>query len=200
MSARTATPKAGVGGGTRERIVDTALRLYSERGTARVSMRELAEAAGVTVPGLYYHFASKADLIRAVYQARGFGAEPADFEPPLATQVEARIVERAGAEFARLVADEEFLRLMQREAVLGDEDALEAGGALAKAWRERWQLVLAPADDLRPDADLDAAADAIATFLWGLFVDYLNHRDPRVEGRIASFARLISPALTRVAP
>ena len=48
---------------TRERIVEAALRLFSERGTTAVSMRELADAAGVTVPGLYYHFASKADLI-----------------------------------------------------------------------------------------------------------------------------------------
>jgi AcrR family transcriptional regulator len=194
VSARPATALP-----TRDRIVDTALRLYSERGTAQVSMRELAEAAGVTVPGLYYHFASKAELIRAVYQARGFGREATDFEPPAARDVEARIVERACAEFARLVADEEFLRLMQREAVLGDEDALEAGGALSVLWRERWRLVLAGADDVAPAAPLDDAADAIATFLWGLFVDYLNNRDPRVEGRIASFARLVAPALVEQA-
>src|SRR6266540_524767 len=199
MTARTAPPRS-VGGGTRDRIVDTALRLYSERGTARVSMRELAEAAGVTVPGLYYHFASKAELIRAVYQARGFGRDAADFEPPVARGVEARIVERACAEFSRLVADEEFLRLMQREAVLGDEDALEVGAVLGEIWRARWRLVLAGADDLAARADLDAAADAIATFLWGLFVDYLNHRDPRVEGRIAAFARLVAPALSGSAP
>src|SRR6266511_3995780 len=165
MTARTAPPRS-VGGGTRDRIVDTALRLYSERGTARVSMRELAEAAGVTVPVLYYHFASKAELIRAVYQARGFGRDAADFEPPVARGVEARIVERACAEFSRL---------------LGDEDALEVGAVLGEIWRARWRLVLAGADDLDARADLDAAADAIATFLWGLFVDYLNHRDPRVE-------------------
>src|SRR5262245_47843145 len=118
MSARTAARQPGARQGeTRDRIVDTALRLYSERGTARVSMRELAEAAGVTVPGLYYHFASKAELIRAVYQARGYGREAADFEPPAARTVEERIVEQARTEFARLVGDEEFLRLMQREAV-----------------------------------------------------------------------------------
>ena len=54
---------------TRDRIVDAALRLFAERGTTAVSMRELADAADVTVPGLYYHFASKADLIREVYRA-----------------------------------------------------------------------------------------------------------------------------------
>ena len=63
---------------TRDRIVEGALRLFAERGTTAVSMRELADAAGVTVPGLYYHFASKADLIREVYRARGLGRTPED--------------------------------------------------------------------------------------------------------------------------
>ena len=67
---------------TRDRIVEAALRLFSERGTTAVSMRELADAAGVTVPGLYYHFASKAELIREVYRAQGFGQEPGEIELP----------------------------------------------------------------------------------------------------------------------
>jgi AcrR family transcriptional regulator len=37
-------------------------------------MRELADGAGVTVPGLYYHFDSKAAIAREVYRAR-FGAD-----------------------------------------------------------------------------------------------------------------------------
>jgi AcrR family transcriptional regulator len=183
--------------GTRERIVDTALRLFSEKGTSSVSMRELADAADVTVPGVYYHFASKADLIQAVYHAaRGTTAEgDPDTAVVQSRTVEARIVEQAGREFARLLDDAEFLRLMQREAVLGDTDALEVGGALAEDWRTRWQAVLAGADDLSPDADLSAAADVIATFLWGLFVEYLNHHDPTVAGRIEAFAGLVAPAL-----
>ena len=62
--------RSGGEGATRDRVIDRALSLFSERGTTAVSMRELADAAGLTVPGLYYHFASKADLIRAVYRAR----------------------------------------------------------------------------------------------------------------------------------
>src|SRR5262245_44673465 len=134
MSARTA-----VAGGTRERIVDTALRLFSERGTAAVSVRELADAAGVTVPGLYYHFGSKADLIREVYRAKGLGRADDELEAPVATTLEQRVVERARAEFAGLVENAEFLRHMQRESVLGDEDARVAGEALGAQWRERWR-------------------------------------------------------------
>src|SRR5438094_10024531 len=122
MSARTATaPRTK--GGTRERIVDSALHLFSERGTAAVSVRELADAAGVTVPGLYYHFASKADLIREVYRAQGLGREVHELAPPRSSRLEERVIERARAEFDRLVDNAEFLRHMQRESVLGDEDA-----------------------------------------------------------------------------
>jgi TetR/AcrR family transcriptional regulator, repressor for uid operon len=176
--------------------MERALALFSERGTTAVSMRELADAAGVTVPGLYYHFASKAELIREVYRARGFDTPIEDFVAPVASPVRARIVEQAQAEFARLVADSDFLRLMQRESVLGDEDAREVGTVLAEQWRARWELVLAGATDLSPRADLSVAADGIATFLWGLFVDYLNKQDETVIGRIEGFAALVTPALT----
>jgi AcrR family transcriptional regulator len=185
--------------GTRDRIVEAALRLFSERGTAAVSVRELADAAGVTVPGLYYHFASKADLIREVYRAHGvmsaWDPEVA-FVEPAAGSVADRIVEQAGNEFARMRANQEFLRHMQREDVLGDDDARAVGAELAGAWRARWSEVLRGSDDLAPDADVAVAADVIATFLWGLFVQYLSRHDATVEARIEPFARLIASALS----
>jgi len=190
-----AAPRGGVG--TRERIVDVALHLFSHRGTASVSMRELADAADVTVPGLYYHFASKADLIREVYRAQGLGRATEDFVPPESSALEARVVERARTEFEGLMANAEFLRHMQRESILGDEDARTAGAALATQWRVRWRMVLAGSDDVAPDADLELAADCIATYLWGLFVEYLNHLDVTIIDRVEGFARLVAPALTR---
>ena len=181
---------------TRERIVDAALRLFSERGTSAVSMRELADAAGVTVPGLYYHFDSKAELIREVYRAR-FDRPEEPVEAPEAGPIEGLIVEQARRSFRRLVADREFLLLMQREAVLGDEDALAVQGTLAADWRTHWQEVLALGTDLAPSVDRTAAADVIATFLWGLFVEHLLRSDPADIDRIDSFARTLAPALTR---
>ncbi|MSO78962.1 MAG: TetR/AcrR family transcriptional regulator [Acidimicrobiia bacterium] len=193
MSASTATA-----GATRDRIVDAALRLFSERGTAAVSVRELADAAGVTVPGLYYHFASKADLISEVYRAKGFGQPLETFVPPTASGLEERVIEQARAEFARFVENADFLRHMQRESVLGDEDAREVGVALAEQWRARWKLVLSGSSDVAPSADLDVAVDFIATLLWGLFVDYLNHGDaPSIVVRIDAFTRLLARGLTR---
>jgi AcrR family transcriptional regulator len=180
---------------TRDRIVEAALRLFAERGTTAVSMRELADAAGVTVPGLYYHFDSKAELIREVYRARGFAREPDEIELPNPAPIETIIVAEARREFARFVGEREFLSLMQGEAVLGDQDALEVGRTLANDWRARWVGVLRRATDIGPDADLPAAADCIATFLWGLFVEYLRRNDIPVKPRIKQFAKLIARAL-----
>jgi len=181
---------------TRDRIVDAALRLFSERGTSAVSVRELADAAGVTVPGLYYHFDSKAELIREVYQAR-FSRPEAPFVVPEAGPIEHLITEQARREFRGLVADREFLRLMQREAVLGDADALAVQATLAAEWRDRWQDILALGTDLDPAIDRAAAADAIATFLWGLFVEHLLRSNPADEERIDGFAHILAPALRR---
>jgi len=44
---------------TRSRIIAEATRLFSEKGYSATSMREVAEAVGITKPALYYHFSSK---------------------------------------------------------------------------------------------------------------------------------------------
>ena len=46
----------------RRQLLDVALTLFAERGYHPTSMNEIAEAAGVTKPVLYQHFASKREL------------------------------------------------------------------------------------------------------------------------------------------
>lgn len=46
----------------RRQLLDVALREFAERGFHQTSMDDIAEAAGVTKPVLYQHFASKRDL------------------------------------------------------------------------------------------------------------------------------------------
>lgn len=50
------------GNAVRDRLLDAALRLFARKGFASASVRELAEAAEVTRPTLYYHFGSKEGL------------------------------------------------------------------------------------------------------------------------------------------
>lgn len=53
---------------TREKILEIAYRSFAERGYGRTSMGSIAEELGITRPALYYHFASKEDLLLATYQ------------------------------------------------------------------------------------------------------------------------------------
>ncbi|MEH0845548.1 TetR family transcriptional regulator [Micromonospora sp. CPCC 205711] len=52
---------------TRQLILDTALRLFRERGYARTTMRAIAQEAGVAVGNAYYYFGSKDHLIQEFY-------------------------------------------------------------------------------------------------------------------------------------
>ena len=52
---------------TRQTIVDTALRLFRERGYEDTTMRAVAKEAGVSVGNAYYYFGSKEELIQAYY-------------------------------------------------------------------------------------------------------------------------------------
>ena len=51
---------------TRERILDAAERLFSERGFDGTSIRDVTADAGVNLAAVHYHFGSKEDLLRAV--------------------------------------------------------------------------------------------------------------------------------------
>jgi AcrR family transcriptional regulator len=53
---------------TRDRILNAALDLFIEKGFDKSSLREIAEQIGVTKAALYYHFASKEDILMALHQ------------------------------------------------------------------------------------------------------------------------------------
>ena len=50
----------------RDRILGEATRLFVANGYNGISMREIAEAVGVSKAGLYYHFKDKQDLFLAI--------------------------------------------------------------------------------------------------------------------------------------
>lgn len=53
----------------REAILDAAAALFSRRGYHATSLRDIAAAAGMLPGSVYYHFASKDELLQAVYAA-----------------------------------------------------------------------------------------------------------------------------------
>jgi AcrR family transcriptional regulator len=61
---------------TRERILDVALDLFTEKGFDGTSLREIAERLGVTKAALYYHFASKDEILLALHmRLHAFGKD-----------------------------------------------------------------------------------------------------------------------------
>jgi AcrR family transcriptional regulator len=66
MSAVEKQAVAPVEGGSRRLILDTAARLLRSGGYHRTTLREVAEAVGIRKASLYYHFASKEEIVEAV--------------------------------------------------------------------------------------------------------------------------------------
>jgi AcrR family transcriptional regulator len=62
--------------GTRERILNAALDLFVEHGFDATSLRQIADQLGITKAALYYHFASKDDILMALHmRLHEFGRE-----------------------------------------------------------------------------------------------------------------------------
>ena len=51
---------------TKQRIIETALKLFLQKGYDRASLKEIAREAGVTKGGIYHYFESKEHLFRGV--------------------------------------------------------------------------------------------------------------------------------------
>jgi AcrR family transcriptional regulator len=62
----TATARADA---QRVRIVDVAIEMFSKQGFRATSMNEIAAAVGLSKPTLYHYFASKEQLLVAIYTA-----------------------------------------------------------------------------------------------------------------------------------
>ena len=103
---------------TRSQIVQAAYRLFLEKGYSAASMRDLVEASGVTMGGIYNHFAGKGQLFEAVFQ---------EFNPihqvlPIIVQAEGETLEALVQDAARrmvagLGESSEALKLMFIEIV-----------------------------------------------------------------------------------
>lgn len=90
------TPQTAKAEETRAKILDTALRLFRERGFDRTTMRDVAAEAGVATGAAYYYFRSKEELVMAFYL---------------------RTAEEAREEFAAAIASTKDLRKRMRALI-----------------------------------------------------------------------------------
>lgn len=59
--------EGGAAPSTRDRILEIALDLFIEKGFDKSSLREIAERLGFSKAAIYYHFASKDDILMALH-------------------------------------------------------------------------------------------------------------------------------------
>jgi AcrR family transcriptional regulator len=128
----------------RSRILDTALALMSEHGSADTSMRRLATACGLNVATLYHYFPSKTDLVTAVIQERGYfdllvGEDAVSFD--LSQPMAERLVDFLAFLSAAMLAEEAPVRLLLGEGLRRETTAVATVTQLLAAIDEaiaRW--------------------------------------------------------------
>lgn len=128
---------------TRQQILDASLRLFSERGFARTTVRDIARQAGITDAAIYYHFESKRELLDALVEERGFlhslqNLERLTADPPLSET----IIWMARGAIALMDDNRDFLRLIIMEGLGGDDSALEQYRRLLDLWEKALNVVL----------------------------------------------------------
>lgn len=76
-------PQRSDGAESRQRLLHAALALFAEKGFAKTSTREIAQAAGANIAAISYYFGDKAGLYRAAFfePMNGVGGSPSDAIP-----------------------------------------------------------------------------------------------------------------------
>jgi AcrR family transcriptional regulator len=187
-------PDAPTMNGHREAIIAAASRLFAERGHRAVSVRDVADEAGVTHPLIYYYWASKDDLLAAVLE--GSQQRMRRLPPEVTPAQAAALLAREALERNR-----EYLLTLARALLDGTPSAEWPGGfpaverlvALATAAAE-------PGDAL--EARTRVAAAVAQLFGWALVEDALlemtgitaDDRDRAREVLLACISDTVGPA------
>lgn len=119
----------------RTRILDAALALMSEQGSAGASMRQLAAASGLNVATIYHYFPSKADVLRSVMAERRYGERLSTDSPPMDPTMppRERLVAVLEWIWANALDEETVFRLLVGEALRGEEAAISSAREVVDA-------------------------------------------------------------------
>jgi AcrR family transcriptional regulator len=124
---------------TKDRVMEAAVRLFDERGTAAISTNHIAEAAGISPGNLYYHFRNKEEIIRAIFGCmidswEAMSVMPRDRAPAL-TDLQRVLRETFSVLWEYRFFYREFVALMRRDPELGRRyrDVRERGLANTEA-------------------------------------------------------------------
>ncbi|MDB5506735.1 MAG: transcriptional regulator, TetR family [Devosia sp.] len=194
---------------TKSRILDAALALFNERGTANVTTNHIAEALSMSPGNLYYHYRNKAEIVRELF-ARIAGEWAVNYAVPPATMPSIPMMEAMVAGNFEIQAR---YRFFFRDLTL----LLNADPELAAAYRAnraggigntRFLINLfVDAGVLTPIGD-DAALDDLVQLLWLVGDFWLVFKDTGgaefsqadMDQGVRLFRRLLTPHLKGNSP
>ena len=192
---------------TRKQILDVSLRLISERGFARTTVRDIARKAGITDAAIYYHFQSKREILEALVEERGFVAGLQQLERVSADlPLDETLIWMAQGAINIMDENRDFLRLIFLEGLAGDESALEQYRHLTNLWEGALTAVLrryAEKGDL-PGLTPEALARQVIYLILMAFEDTLmgRHVPPEAapEERRRALAAFAEQTLRQLVP
>jgi AcrR family transcriptional regulator len=179
---------------TRERILDAAVLAFAEQGYEGTSLARIAEAVGLSQPGLLHHFPSKRSLLLAVLERRDM--------------IDSKRI-TADGERTGLAALDAFVELVEHNAtvpglvqsfsVLAGESAAEQHAG-RQYFTQRYAGIRAQLcahlragierGEIRPDIDCTALATEVFALMDGLQLQWLH--DPEGADMVAVFRAYIN--------
>jgi AcrR family transcriptional regulator len=110
----------------RAKIMAAAESLFSERGFAGTSTRDIAASAGVTSAMLHYYFGNKAGLYRAILEnavetVRSFIAQAAESQAPAGE----RLTQFIEVESHYILSHAKIVRILMREMLSGGQEIVK---------------------------------------------------------------------------
>ena len=137
----------------RERLIVEAQRFFSA-GDARVSLEDVAQAAGVGIGTLYRHFPTREALVEAVYQTE-LDALAADAEPLLAAHPALDALRMWMDRYARFVAAKHAMRDALRIALTSSTASPPGTRARVRTIVARFAAAGAADGTIRADVEPD---------------------------------------------
>ena len=168
----------------KERILETAERLFYGAGIRATGVDTIAAEVGISKRTLYNHFPSK-DALVAAYLKRGFLEQRASERPPLEQIL--RLFDRLEKGFAS--KDFRGCRFVNAVAELGDDDRAARRIAIDfKEGRRLWFRERLMAIGAR---DADALATQLAMLVDGAIAMAMVRGEPSMARQAASAARVL---------
>nr|WP_267965856.1 TetR/AcrR family transcriptional regulator [Halomonas aerodenitrificans] len=163
--------------------MESALKLFSSNGYNAVSMRAIAQEAGANVGSLTYHFGSKANLLREIYQQHtgpmnqrrkellGEALRIEDSDSRLVAILRAYVIPAFSMSENGIGGGAEFTRL---RAILTAEGNQDASAIIADTFDETSRTFLQAISDCIPDASREGLIWRSQFLLGSLYYALIN--------------------------